>query len=213
MRTRVLRSTRHPVTQRTSSSARERARDVVFRRRTPVMIDYTQLAVKQPDSGSDRARQREMDPRKPAGSTQSKISLGTGRCVALWLRRDSSQQDRLEEADRREVQIERASKLERRHRAVAQLQESRDTLFDGTPEQNATRTRNTNRIPAASPGRVTQTRGDPGRERRSEDLSGRLITAAHASVDSWGETRTRLDYVLEYTQHQERGSDWLARPR
>ena len=41
---------------------------------------------------------------------------------------------------------------------------------------------------AASPGRVRQTRGDLGRERRPEDLSGRLITAVDASVDSWGET-------------------------
>ena len=57
-------------------------------------------------------------------------------------------------------------------------------------------TRYSNRILAASPGRVTQTRGDPRRERRPEDLSGRLITAAHASVDSWRETRTRIDNVL-----------------
>ena len=90
-------------------------------------IDYTQLAVKQPDSGNDRARKRGTDPRKPAGSTQSLISLGTGRCVTPRLWRDSSQKDRLEHADRRETQIERASKLERGRRAVAQLQESRGT--------------------------------------------------------------------------------------
>ena len=137
MRTQVLGSMRHPATQRTSSSPRERARDAVFRRRTQVTIDCTQLAVKQLDSDYDRARQRETDPRKPAGSTQALISLGTGRCVALWFRRDSSQQDGQEQADRREAQIERASKLERGHRAVAQLQELRDTVFDGTPEQKA----------------------------------------------------------------------------
>ena len=34
-------------------------------RRTQVKIDHTQLTVKQPDSGNDRARQREGDPRKP----------------------------------------------------------------------------------------------------------------------------------------------------
>ena len=108
-----------------------------LRRRTQVKIDYTQLAVMHAHSGNDRVRQRETDPRKPAGSTQCSISLGTGRCVALRSRRDSSQQDRLEHADRREAQIERASRLERGRRAVAQLQESRDTLLDGTPEQKA----------------------------------------------------------------------------
>ena len=30
--------------------------------------------------------------------------------------------------------------------------------------------------------------------------------AAHPSVDSWGETRTRLDCVLGHTQDQEHGS-------
>ena len=48
-------------------------------RRTQVKVDYTQLAVRQPDSGNDRARQRETDPWKPVGSMQSSISLGTGR--------------------------------------------------------------------------------------------------------------------------------------
>ena len=120
-------------------------------------------------------------------------------------RRDSSLQDKLEQADRREVQTERVSKLERGRRVAAQLQESRDTLLDGTHEQESAK--------PASPGRVRQTRGDLGRERRPEDLSGRLITAAHASVDSWEETRTRLDDVLGHTQHQEHGSDWLARLR
>ena len=42
-----------------------------------------------------------------------------------------------EQADLREAQIERASKLERGRRVVGQLQESRDTLLDGTPEQKA----------------------------------------------------------------------------
>ena len=78
---------------------------------------------------------------------------------------------------------------------AAQLQESRDMLLDGTHEQESAK--------PASPGRVRQTRGDPGRERRPEDLSGRLITAAHASVDSWGGSRTRLDCVLG--QDQEHG--------
>ena len=74
-------------------------------------IDHTQLTVRQPDSGNDRPRQWETDPLKPAGSIQSSISLGTGRCVALRSRRDSSQQDRLQQADRREVQKERVSQL------------------------------------------------------------------------------------------------------
>ena len=104
---------RHPVTQRTSSSPRERARDAVLRGRTQVTIDYTQLVVKQADSGYDRARQRETDPRMPAGSTQSLISLGTGRCVALSFRTENSQQDRLEQADRQEAQIEWVTELER----------------------------------------------------------------------------------------------------
>ena len=121
LRTRVPGPMRHPVAQRTSSSPYERARDAMLRRRSQVKIDCTQLTVRQPDSGNDRARQRETDPRKPAGSTQSSISLGTGRCVALRSRRDCSQQDRLEQADRRE----------------AQLQESRNTLLDGTPQKKA----------------------------------------------------------------------------
>ena len=189
MTTRVLRSMRHPVTQRTSSSPRERARDAVLRRRTQAMTERV--------SGR-RIRGSQQDP-------HSRESHSAQEDVALWFRRESSQQDSLEQADRREAQLERASKLERGHRAVAQLQESRDTLFDGTPEQKSAK--------PASPGRVRQTRGAPGRERRPKDLSGRLITAAHASVDSWGETRTRLDYVLGYTNHQEHGSDWLTRPR
>ena len=153
------------VTQQTASSPLERARDAVLRRRTQVKIEYGQLTVIQPDSGNDRARQREADPRKPAGSTQSSISFGTGRCVALRSRRDSSQQDRLEQADRREVQNERVSKLERGRTVAAQLQESRDMLLDGTHEQKSAK--------PASPGRVRQTRGDPGRERRPEDRPGR----------------------------------------
>ena len=73
-----------------------------------------------------------MDAWMPAGSTQSSISLGTGRCEALRSRRDS-----FEQADQREAQSERVSKLERGRRVAAQLQESRDTLLDGTPEQKA----------------------------------------------------------------------------
>ena len=103
----------------------------MLRRRTQVTIDCTQLAIKQLDSGNDRARQRETDPRKPAGSTQSLMR----------------QQDRPEQADRREAQIDRASRFERGHRAAAQLQESRDTLFDGTPEQKAQSHRNADHQP------------------------------------------------------------------
>ena len=39
------------------------------------------------------------------------------------------------QADRREVQNERVSKLENGRRVSAQLQESRDMLLDGTSEQ------------------------------------------------------------------------------
>ena len=120
--------------------------------------------------------------------------------------RDSSQQDRPEQADRREVQNERVSKLERGRRVAAQLQESRDMLLDGTPEQKvpSTGTRNANQFPAASPGRVRQTHVVTLDENDDQMI---FQTAAHASVDSWGEMRTRLDYVLGYTQHQEYGSD------
>ena len=59
------------------------------------------------------------DRRKSAGSTQSLISLVTGRYVALWFRRDSPQQDRLEQADRREAQLERASRFERGRRVLS----------------------------------------------------------------------------------------------
>ena len=122
-------------------------------------IDNTQLTVRQLDSGYDRARQRETDPQKPAGSTQSSISLGTGRCVALRSRRDSSQQDRLEQADRREVQNERVSKLERGRRVAAQLQESRDMLLDGTPEQKVLSHRDAERQPHSdSKSRTSQNR-------------------------------------------------------
>ena len=101
-----------------------------------------------------RIRGSQQDPH----NRQSSISLGTGRCVALRSRRDSSQQDRLEQADRREAQNERASKLERGRRAAAQLQESRDTLFDGTPEQKVPSHRDAEHQPhSASKSRTSQT--------------------------------------------------------
>ena len=106
-------------------------------RRTQVKIDYTQLTVRQPDIGNDRARQLETDPQKPAWSTQSSISLGTVRCVVPRSRRDSPQHDRFEQADRREVQNELVSKLERGRRVAAQLQESRDMMLDGKPWQKS----------------------------------------------------------------------------
>ena len=148
----------------------------MLRRRTQVKIDYTQLAVRQPDSGNDRARQWETDPRKPAGSTQSSISLGTGRCVALRSRRHSSEQDRLEQADRREAQNGRRSlNADAGRRPVAQLQESREAPSHREAEHQPH---------SGSKSKMSQTPGC-GRERRPEDLSGRLITTAHASVNSW----------------------------
>ena len=125
--------------------------------RTETIILATRTRVMQRPDGEDSGKDRlhaargqtaglrrrpstpsgQTDPRKSAGSTQSVLSLGAGRCAALWSRRDSSQQDRLEQADRREAQSERTSKLERSHREAAQLQELRDTLSDGTPEQQA----------------------------------------------------------------------------
>ena len=65
-------------------------------------------------------------------------------------------------------------------------------LVDGAPEQKALSHRDAET--PASFRQQRQTRGDPGRERRPEDLSGRLITAAHASLASLGETETRLDW-------------------
>ena len=118
--------------------------------RTETIILATRdAAPRRRDSGEDRLhaargqtaglRRRTSTPsgqtdlRKSAGSTQSVLSLG----AALWSRIDSSQQERLEQADRREAQSERTSKLERGHREAAQMQELRDTLSDGTPEQQA----------------------------------------------------------------------------
>ena len=92
------------------------------------------------------------------GSTQSSISFGTVRCVTLRSRRDSSQQNRFEPADRREAQKKRASNLARGCRAVAQLQESRDTLLDGTPEQNALSHRESeHQLHSGSKSRTSQT--------------------------------------------------------
>ena len=78
--------------------------------------------------------------------------------MELRSRRDSTQQDRRGQADRREAQNERASKLARGRRAVAQLQDSRDMLLGGTPEQKALSHRDAERQPhSGSKSRTSQT--------------------------------------------------------
>ena len=118
--------------------------DAVLGRRTRVKIDYTQLAVQQPDSGNDRARQWETDPRKPAGSTQS-FNLTRHRKMRGTTVPKRTAPSRLEQADRREAQIERASRFERGRRV-------------GTPEQKALNYREAERQPhSGSKSRTSQT--------------------------------------------------------
>ena len=148
-------------------------------RRTQVTIDYTQLTVRQPQATTEHDSGRR--------STQSSISLGTGRCVVLRSRRDSSSKTDLNKRIDEKFRTNgcRSLNADADWQLGSKSRETRCSMEPPSRKCKATGTRNANRITTASPGRVRQTRGDFRRERRPEDLSGRLITAAHASVDSW----------------------------
>ena len=201
-------------------------------------IDYTQLAVRQPDSGDDRARPAGRRTRGNQQDAHSRYSHSAQDVARHYGPEETapSKTDLNKQIDEK-LRANGRPKLERGHREAAQLQELRDTLSDGTPEQQALSHRDVEHEP--HPGSKSRTSWPDTwwtlDERRPEDLSGRSITAAHASVDSRGETRTKLEYVLGYTQQQrprsnvfilceqlvdiessndkKHGSDRLARPR
>ena len=121
---------------------------------TQVKIDYTQLAVRQPDSGADRAR--------PAG----RRSRGNQQDVARHYGPEETASSKTDLNKQIDEKL-RANGL-RSLNAVTGRQlsckscETRCPMERPSSKRSATGTRNTNRIPAASPGRVGQTRGDLG---------------------------------------------------
>ena len=132
---------------------------------TRAKIDYTQLAVRQPDSGDDRARPagrrtrgNQQDPHSRYSHSAQDVARHYGPEETAPSKTDLNKQidEKLRANGRRSLNAVTGRQLS------CKSCETRCPMESPSSKRSATGTRNTNRIPAASPGRVGQTRGDLG---------------------------------------------------
>ena len=132
---------------------------------TQVKIDYTQLVVRQPDLGDDRARPagrrtrgNQQDPHSRCSHSAQDATRHHGPEETTPSKTDLNKQidEKFRANGRRSLNADTGRQLS------CKSCETRCPMERPSSKRSAKGTRNTNRIPAASPGRVGQTRGDVG---------------------------------------------------